>query len=310
MFDLLFDGKKISSFQQLKDNFDLEAVKLYCLGGSLSSWLDCCGESEIAERVRGINIYEDIDIQLAEIFGQPAPIRVDIQKAQAVNNAKKALSSFVMGANPLAFALTANNNSFICLTERQMSSFEVGTGSFFNNSGSFTNSSYANLIGSFEQNISSFENTLSSFRNGIGSYEYESEYEFEFGSFRKIYSSFNFEQSSKRDVFNSFNLENTSFSYNTSSFLTSSYFINTSSYNLSSFTDNSSTSSFSPSSFIISSFSANSFEQKSDATYSGSKGETNITADEGENLKTPEEKICDNLTFSPLNRYGYGIHLI
>lgn len=309
MFDLLFDGKKISSYQQLKDNFDFETVKLYCLGGSLSSWLDCCGESEIAERVRGINIHEDIDIQLAEIFGLPAPIRVDIQKAQAVNNVKNALSSFVMGVNPLTYALTAGNSSFIGLTAKQFSSFEVGTGSFFANSGSFTNGSYTFMLGSFEQNTSYFEKTSSSFRIGIGSYEYESEYEY--GSFRNVYSSFKFEQSSARSLSNSFNLENTSFSYNTGSFLTSSYFINTSSYNLSSFTDNSSISSFSSSSFIISSFSEKSFERSSNMTVSGCEDDAyGKAAVKEENPKTPEEKICDNLTFSPLNRYGYGIHLI
>lgn len=305
MFDLLFDGKKISSFQQLTDNFDFEAVKMYCLGGSLSSWLDNCGESEIAEKVRGIDLYGDIEAQLADIFGQLAPIRVDIQKAQAVNNAKNALSSFVMGVNPFFYAVSANNGSFLAQAEH-LSSFALGL-----NSGSFLNSSFSNLIGSYEFNISSFErNTGSfefstgSFRIGSGYYEYESEYEL--GSFRRFSNSFNFEQSSFYRAINSFSWETTSFSYETTS-----YSLNTTSFNSGSFNSSLNLSSFSLSSFSPSSFEASSFS-------SGSFGETHIISGNRTEEKpaeetipqTPEEKICENLTYSPLNRYGYGIHLI
>lgn len=310
MFDLLFDGKKISSFQQLTDNFDFEAVKLYCLGGSLSSWLDNCGESEIAEKVRGIDFYGDIDTQLAEIFGQPAPIRVDIQKAQAVNNAKNALSSFIMGVNPFSYAVSANNCSFLAQAEH-LSSFALG--SFSLNSGSFLNGSFSSLISSYAYNISSFEQNTGSFKVGTGSfgigsgyYEYESEYEF--GSFRRFLSSFNFEQGSFYSAVNSFGWETTSFSYGTTS-----YSLSTTSFNSGSFNSNLNLnmSSFSPSSFSPSSFEVSSFS-------AGSFGETHIISDnraeekpvEEAILKTSEEKICENLTYSPLNRYGYGIHLI
>ncbi len=234
MFDLLFDGKNISSYQQLLDNFDFEAVKLYCLGGSLSSWLDQCGESEIAEKVRGVNLYGDIDTQLADIFGQPAPIRVDIQKAQAVNNARNALSSFVMGADPFAYAAAANNSSFLAQAEYRLSSFE-SVGSFPLNNGSFLNGSYTNMLGSFEYNTGSFEQNICSFKFstgsfGIGSRYYEYESEYEFGSFRKFSNSFNFEQSSFFKVANSFSRETTSFTYETTSYL-----LNTTSFNLGSF---------------------------------------------------------------------------
>ncbi|MDE7281182.1 MAG: hypothetical protein K2N36_05530 [Ruminiclostridium sp.] len=309
MFDLLFDGKKISSYQQLTDNFDFEAVKLYCLGGSLSSWLDNCGESEIAEKVREIDLYGDIDAQLADIFGQPAPIRVDIQKAQAVNNAKNALSSFVTGITPFSYALAANNGSF--LAQAEYSSFAPG--SFALNSGSFSNGSFGNLIGSYGYNISSFEQvtgsfgfSTGSFRIGSWSHEYESEYEL--GSFRRFSASFNFEQSSFFKALNSFGWETASFSYETTSYSLYNTSFNTGSFNnnlnlnLSSF----SLSSFSPSSFEMSSFQAGSFGE----THIINKNKTEEKLIEVPDTKTPEEKICENLTYSPLNRYGYGIHLI
>ena len=319
MFDLLFDGKKISSYQQLTDNFDFETVKLYCLGGSLSSWLDNCGESEIAEKVRGVDLYGDIDAQLAEIFGQPAPIRVDIQKAQVVNNAKNALSSFVMGADPFSYAVSANNSSFLAQSEYissfAPSSFSLNSGSFLN--GSFSNifGSYAYNIGSFEQSSGSFNFNTGSFGIGSGYYEYESEYEL--GSFRRFYSSFNFEQSSFFTTLTSFGWETTSFSYEKTSFgyETTSYSLYNTSFNLGSFNSNlnlnKNLSSFSPSSFSPSSFEMSSFS-------TGSFGEAQIITDKREDEKpaeevipkTPEEKICENLTYSPLNRYGYGIHLI
>ena len=310
MFDLLFDGKKISSYQQLTDNFDFETVKLYCLGGSLSSWLDNCGESEIAEKVRGIDLYGDIDAQLAEIFGQSAPIRVDIQKAQAVNNAKNALSSFVTGITPYSYAISANNGSF--LEQAEYSSFAPG--SFTLNSGSFSNGSFSKLMGSYVYNINSFENSTgsfelgtSSFGIGSGYYEYESEYEL--GSFRRFSASFNFEQSSFYRVLSSFSWETTSYSlYNTSySLYNTSFKIgNTGSFNsdmnLSSF----SLSSFSPSSFEASSFAAGSFGE----AHLIDENKTEEKPIEKSDTGTPEEKICENLTYSPLNRYGYGIHLI
>ena len=310
MFDLLFDGKKISSFQQLMDNFDFEAVKLYCLGGSLSSWLDECGESEIAAKVRGVNLYEDIDAQLANIFGQPAPIRVDIHKAQAVNNARNALSSFVMGVNPFSYAVAANNGSFLAQAEYRLSSFE-SVGSFSINSSSFLSGSYANMLGSFEYNVSSFEHNISSFEVstdsfGIGSRYYEYESEYEIGSFQRLSNSFRFEQSSFFGASNSFRLENTSFTYETTS-----YSPNTSFFNLGSFNSNLGLPTFSPSSFSRSSFEVSSFSAESfGMNYIGSEDSAEEKPAEEAIPKTAEEKICENLTYSPLNRYGYGIHLI
>ena len=317
MFDLLFDGKKISSFQQLTDNFDFEAVKLYCLGGSLSTWLDNCGKSEIAEKVRSIDLYGDIDARLAEIFGQPAPIRVDIQKAQAVNNAKNALSSFVMGITPFSYAVSANNGSFLAQSE-YMSSFAPG--SFNLNSSSFMNGSFNNLmtsyvynISSFEQSKGSFEFNTNSFRIGSGYYEYESEYEL--GSFQRFSHSFNFEQSSFFSFLTSFGWGTTSFSLETTSFSfeNTSYSLYNTSFNIGSFNSNLNTN---LSSFSLSSFSTSSFEASSFAA--GSFGETHLIDKnrteekpvEEVDTRTPEEKICENLTYSPLNRYGYGIHLI
>ena len=301
MFSLLLTKGKINSFEQLKDNFDLEAIRLYYFGGSLIKWLEMCGKSEIAERVRNIDPNKDIDIQLAEIFEQPIPLKADIKKAQKFADAKKSIFSFILRDNPLKYAVSANSCSFFL----QM----VLSGETITDSHSLDNNMNENSF--FDVN-GSFENKTGSFKYGIGSFRYGSEYEREYereseaGSFGYKAASFAFEQRSFSASVSSYLSSNTSFFLKTNSFnyKETSFFLNKVSFETGSFLNKNILSSFSPSSFI-SSFSPSSFTSCCD----------NVLKDNSENnseeiSKSPEEKIYENLSYCPLNRFGYGIHLI
>ncbi|MBD5080775.1 MAG: hypothetical protein HDT44_03305, partial [Ruminococcaceae bacterium] len=164
---------------------------------------------------------------------------------------------------------------------------------------------------SFEQSKGSFEFNTNSFRIGSGYHEYESEYEL--GSFRRFSHSFNFEQSSFLSFLTSFSWGTTSFSWETTSFSyeATSYSLYNTSFNSGSFNNNLNLSSFSLSSFSPSSFEASSFAAGGfGETHLIDKNRTEEKPVEEVDTRTPEEKICENLTYSPLNRYGYGIHLI
>lgn len=287
MFSLLFAKGKINSFEQLKDNFDLEAVRLYYLGGSLIGWLEMCGKLGIAERVRNIDTNKDIDIQLAEIFGQPIPIKVDIERAQKFADVKKSVSAFILSDNPLKYAVSVNQCSFIQNHLQQDFTEEKKTDSF-----SPHDSSFFTLNGSFEYNSGSFKYGAGSF-----SHEYESEYEknsfaFEHSSFSAMASSYTFSNTSFFLKTTSFSFKETSFFFNQGSFVTTSF---QNKHILSSFPMSSFTSSFSSSSLT-------SCYDEVLNNYSNKNSE--------EMSKSPEEKIYENLSYCPLNRFGYGIHLI
>lgn len=301
MFSLLLTKGKINSFEQLKDNFDLEAVRLYYLGGSLIKWLEMCGKSEIAERVRNIAPNKDIDIQLAEIFEQPIPLKADIKKAQKFADAKKSIFSFILRDNPLKYAVSANSCSFFL--QRALSGETITDSHSLDNN--MNENSFYDVNGSFENKTGSFKYGIGSFRNGS---EYESEYEreSEAGSFGYKAASFTFEQRSFSASVSSYLSSNTSFFLKTNSFnyKETSFFLNKGSFETGSFLSKNILSSFSLSSFI-SSLSQSSFTSCCDSMlkdYSENNSE--------EISKSPEEKIYENLSYCPLNQFGYGIHLI
>lgn len=291
MFSLLFTNGKISSLEQLKDNFDIEAVKLYYLGGSLTDWLEMCGKSEIARKVRNIDLNRDIDVQLAEIFGQPIPVKARIEQAEKLDRVKKSLTSFVLKDNPLKYALSANKRSFMQILELRELSEVVKSDSF-----SVNGSSFYSLSGSFEFKPGSFEYKTGSFGYGVGSFSYEYESEYEKGSFV-------FERNSFSAAAGSHTLFNTSFLFGATSF----------GFNKTSFSFNQT--SFSPSSFNNAGIRSSFTSSFSSAAPIPDCGDGSKRYDGGLNKKenvcrSPEEKIYENLSYCPLNRFGYGIHLV
>lgn len=76
MYCLWFGNQKIHDLKQLKNNFDFDAAEMYLLGGGLSRWLRQCGENEIANRVENVDLFGDIQKQLAEIFSVKLPQKI------------------------------------------------------------------------------------------------------------------------------------------------------------------------------------------------------------------------------------------
>ena len=125
---------------------------------------------------------------------------------------------------------------------------------------------------------------------------YEHEYEYESSSF----------------VANSFSLYSGSFSAETA-FLTGSFAFDTTSFSLGSFTSEYGSFSFEYSSFTPSSASfhltLSSFSPKSAEAASG-PAQTAPAPDQEQPPLTPQQKFELNISSCPLNRYGYGLHLI
>ena len=156
------------------------------------------------------------------------------------------------------------------------SSFSEASFSFSFNTTSFT----------LSNEYTSFFNT--SFLTGsfFGGHEYE--YEYESGSF----------------TINSFSLYSGSFSAETA-FSTGSFAFGATSFTLGSFTSEYGSFTFGSSFFpsALSSFSPNSAEAEPSAA--------SASTPEGEQPSlTPQQKFRINLSSNPLNRYGYGIHII
>lgn len=289
MFNLLFKDKKISSFKQFIDNFDLEAVKMYYLGGSLVCWLELCGKSEIAELLKSVDPKKDIDEQLAAVFGQPLPKKIDFEKKFSVQTVKNSITSFVLSENPKEYACFKNTYS----------SFSA-----FDSSFSAENGSYKAPSGAFNETKISFLHSLSSFFNGFGGSFINA-----VGSFGGLYGSF----MSQKGFTNigSYVYSETSFTFGSGSFNNN---LNLSSNTSSSFNYN--VSSFNNSSFEFSSYKfPTSFISSGESSLmpdSLSAADSAALQDIKETFppKTPEEKIIENLSYCPLNRFGYGIHLI
>lgn len=140
MYCLWLGGKKVQTVEQLRENFHLQHLCGYLLGGSLAKWLEAAGDPDLADKVRNIDINGDYEEQLLIIFGK-----------------KQQLPAFVPDNSP-ALALTAAPCSF----KGKASSFAAGSfGSFRGNNnnnnnnggsfrtGSFVSGSYRYAFGSF-----------------------------------------------------------------------------------------------------------------------------------------------------------------
>lgn len=303
MFNLLFKDKKISSFEQFIDNFDLEAVKMYYLGGSLVRWTELCGQSEIARQLKNIDPQKNIDEQLAFIFDKPSPLRIDVGKIIAAQTVKSSLSSFILGEDLKKYACFKNSYSSFStikyfMTESIGSSFTVGNGSFSDITGSFNA-----VSGSFLGAETSFFNLSASFNSLSSSFSYN------IGSFGSLYGSFSNRSTSFMTMNGSFLYAETSFRLHNSSFDSNLNLSNNKggsfNFGIGSF-NNSSFMSYSASSSFMSGSRFGTVSDDSVTNGSMVSEEKNVTLP----IKTPEEKITENLSYCPLNRFGYGIHLI
>lgn len=290
MYSLWISGKKVYDLNQLKENFDLESVELYCCGGGLVRWLRQCGENEIADKIEKLNTSFDLSEQLAEIFGQPKPVKTDLTDMTLVPDAPEKNKDF--NTSFTAKILQSENGSFMTGEKNDSfnselsfpSSYEISSFgvSSFETASVYTGSSAA-LSTSFSLNSSSFslETTsfsLSSFNLTSTSFMTSSFHEFEYeyetgGSFSILSGSF---------ALGSFKAYAGSF--------TDTSFINT-------------VSSFNPELHSIGTVT-------SDESENGSFDRENTNIEANTPQLSPTEKIIQNITACPLNRFGYGLHLI
>lgn len=293
MYCLWIGGKKVYDLKQLKENFDYDSVEIYCLGGGLARWLRLCGEIETAEKIEKINPSSDLSEQLAEIFDQPNPTKKSLSDTDPVcitpEISKEKFSSSFAANNAVS-----DSSSFAIDRETDSFNFEI-----------LTPSSYE----------------MSSF--GGSSFEAAAVYT---GSSTALSTSFSLESSSFTTT--SFNFISTSFNFITTSFMTSSFhefeyefetggsFVTLGgSYSLGSFGASYISGSFANTSFIST---AGSFKAESTSSGVLTYGESNADKIDRENTDSeatapqlsPNEKILQNITACPLNRFGYGIHLI
>ena len=289
MYCLWIGGKKVNDLKQLKANFDLDSVEIYCLGGGLARWLRQCGEIEIAEKIEKIDTQSDLSERLAKIFDQPyivkhSPVDHPSSCIPAEKSEKKFTSSFA-----------ANN------IPSEGGSFTAGE-----NIGSFGAESSSYELTSFGG--SSFESTLrysGSASVPVGSLA------FEYSSF--VTNSFNL-------LSTSFNLFTASFNYSSTSFMTSSFHEYEYEYeaggSFSAFSGSYSLGSFRAymGSFTDTSF-VNTVSSYKESILSGvhrSEGSEEAVSEIKEEIPqlSPHEKVLKNIAACPLNRFGYGIHLI
>lgn len=271
---------KIYNLKQLKRHFDFDAVEMYLLGGGLSRWLRQCNESEIADRVEKIDLLGDISKQLSDIFSvklpkgrRNMPLPSEAPNPPAAAGAEAAAFS----SSPLGFK-EASAVSFPSPT----SSFSASAGSYTPEAASETSSfkfgegSFAPLNGSFALssfNVGSFETMSLSL--GLTSFLYGS---FASGSFN--YHEYEYEYAFRSSFgFGSFALG----SFNSGSFNSGSFGVN---YNSTAHTK----------------------------TYGITGGRTEENKENACGVRIAalptEEKIRLNFSACPLNRFGYGIHLI
>lgn len=320
MFCLLLNGNKACNLQQLKEFFDFDIVEMYLLGGSLPIWLEQCGEDNLAQLTREVDLNGNISLQLSEIFNVKLPeslktVQTGSVKDSAENN-KQGISSMFEKTDrlPASFELygeteQCTTSSFEYKASKSFSTMENPVSFEMNESKSFAAMSSSFGISSFgELNVTSFEfKTGNSFSNQLLSSFEQSSFNIAFleiaGSF--FNSSFNL---------GSFGWYEYEYEYNFGSSFSNLY---TDSFN----TEWLNTGSFSIGSFILKSeytgslSSADFFCQEDTAA-----NQTRFTALPQKTEKIflprktddlpPEEKIKQNILSCPLNRFGYGIHLI
>lgn len=174
MYCLWLNGKKVFDLKQLKEAFDPKALELYCLGGGLVRWLDDCGETEIADKVKNIDQNSDIPLQLAGIFGveydlpQETPKECASDEQLSFGSSSFLPSSFEIGSFLTSFELNSFGGiytSFLIGSFMHEYEYEFESGSFASGSfslGSFSSESFAYGSSSFGS-FSSGSFSLSSF---------------------------------------------------------------------------------------------------------------------------------------------------
>ncbi len=148
-FCLWLCGNKVSRASQIKDSFDLPALKGYLLGGSLIKWLEENGGKTAAKKLGKIDYSGNIEEQLEKVFGVKSSFPLDYAPRFPM-----VTPTSVCGKSCCNGSFKAADNLFS--VERESSSF--GAGSF--DIGSFSVGSFS--AGSFE--IGSF--SVGSFQVG------------------------------------------------------------------------------------------------------------------------------------------------
>lgn len=284
MYCLWIGGKKVYNLKQLKENFDLESVEIYYCGGGLVRWLRLCGENETADRIEKIDASSDPTDWLAEIFSQPKPERKALPNvaasACAIKNNNGFDTSFTAEHVHTDGSLIANGKILDSFTGESLPPSSYGTTSLNGISSMHTGSfeafaaSFSLETASFSLETASFSLTsfkLTSSSFGVSSF-HEFEYEYEAGG--------------------SFNAAGGSFSLGSFGGYKGS------------FTDTS---------FMNTSFQIE--EETGGTAVSGERKEGGADLENGGNEAditrlSPNEKILQNITACPLNRFGYGLHLV
>lgn len=182
MYCLWLDGKRVENLTQLRENFHLQSLCGYLLGGSLGAWLEAAGEPQLAEKVKSIDLEGDYEKALTDLFGRKEvlpPFEADfgggfVPFARAGSFAPgssfaSSFGSFYIGS----FSANNNNNNngggsyslgsfFLRTGSYSLGSFytAVSSGSFFVGSyslGSFAGGSFALPTGSFAPGSFSFD---------------------------------------------------------------------------------------------------------------------------------------------------------
>lgn len=284
MYCLWISGKQVYNLKQLKENFDLDSVEIYYSGGGLVRWLRLCGEDETADKVEKIDTSSDLSERLAEIFGQPKPEKKALTDKAFFDYIPKSGGGFdtSFSANNVqvgggSFEIGITSDSFNYKSSLPLSnettSFK-GLLPISAGSSQAVLSSFSPKSSSFFLNYTSFLTT--SFNLGLSSFRSSSfhEYEYEFetgGSFNTASGSF---------FLGSFGVYNGSFAV--TSFRNTSFNIEKSSSGTAVFVENG----------------------KDCPDYESSGNETDTEE------PSPNEKILQNIIACPLNRFGYGLHLI
>ena len=140
-FCLWLCGNKVSRASQIKDSFDLPALKGYLLGGSLIKWLEENGGKNAAKKLKKIDYSGNVEEQLEKAFGVKSSFSLDYAPRFSI-----VTPASVCGKSCSSGSFKAADSFFG--EEREIGSFGVGsfgTGSFY--VGSFRAGSFE--IGSF-----------------------------------------------------------------------------------------------------------------------------------------------------------------
>lgn len=269
--------RKIFSADEISANFDIAAIRGYFLGGSLIKWLDSHGGKEYARLLEKLSPSDPaLNDRLTEIFTQKKcdiPVhKADEQLIMTINLLKGGSPATIGSAQ----GVNAGSGSYAAGSFAPLGygSFGAGSAGYMLNYGSFRSGSFA--FGSFNRS-------------------WEWEWEWYLGSFRRNYGSFAYGFGSYAYNFGSYSLNYGSFAYGTGS-----YRWNLGSFGFGSFTGGSFRRGFTLGSFPFDT----SYGMGSYRGFPLGGSFRQVTADEYDEIMYRCLGIC------PLNRFGYGIHII